>query len=185
MLWCRGASAQNVALKTNFAYWAATTPNLGAEFRLKPKMTLDVIVNYNPFELKDDRKLKHWLVQPELRLWTCEAFNRGFFGLHLTGGQYNVAGIDMPWDIFPSLKDSRYDGWMLGAGVSYGWQWYLGRRWNLEATVGVGYLYLKHDVYEKGECGADCGNKTHHYFGPTRIGLSLVYFLKPKNKPKK
>ena len=39
------ASAQKVAVKTNLLYDVTTTLNLGAEFRLAPKWTLDVSGN--------------------------------------------------------------------------------------------------------------------------------------------
>lgn len=84
-------SAQKIAVKTNLLYDVTTTLNIGAEFRLAPKWTLDVSGNYNPFKFGDDKKMKHWLVQPEARYWLCEAFNGHFFALHALGGQFNVA----------------------------------------------------------------------------------------------
>ena len=63
------ASAQKIAVKTNLLYDVTTTLNLGAEVRLAPKWTLDLSGNYNPFNLGDDKKMKHWLVQPEARYW--------------------------------------------------------------------------------------------------------------------
>lgn len=66
------------AIKTNALYWATTTPNLGFEIGLSDKFTLDLSGNYNPWTFSDSKKLKHWLVQPELRFWTCERFNGHF-----------------------------------------------------------------------------------------------------------
>ena len=83
------------AIKTNALYWATTTPNLGIEIGLSDKFTLDLSGNYNPWTFSDSRKLKHWLVQPELRYWTCERFNGHFFGLHAHYAEYNVGGIKM------------------------------------------------------------------------------------------
>ena len=40
--------AQKVALKSNLLYDATATMNLGLEFGLARKWTLDVPVNYNP-----------------------------------------------------------------------------------------------------------------------------------------
>lgn len=42
-------SAQKVAVKTNLLYDVTTTLNLGFEFRVVPKWTIDVSGNYNPF----------------------------------------------------------------------------------------------------------------------------------------
>ena len=55
------------AIKTNALYWATSTPNLGFEVGLAKKLTLDISGNYNPWKFGDDRQIKHWLVQPELK----------------------------------------------------------------------------------------------------------------------
>lgn len=78
-------SAQKIAVKTNLLYDATTTLNLGTEFRVAPRWTIDLSGNYNPFSFKNDKKMKHWLVQPEARYWLCEAFNGHFFALHGAG----------------------------------------------------------------------------------------------------
>lgn len=61
---------------------------------------------------------------------------------------YNVA--DIKW---LGTEGERHQGWGAGAGISYGYSWLLSRHWNLEATVGVGYLYLKSDKYPCANCG--------------------------------
>lgn len=49
------ALAQNAAVKTNLLYDATTTMNLGVEFGLSPKWTLDVSGNYNPWRFQRTR----------------------------------------------------------------------------------------------------------------------------------
>ena len=44
--------AQKYAVKTNLAYWATTTLNIGGEIALAPRMTLDMTANYNPFHFR-------------------------------------------------------------------------------------------------------------------------------------
>lgn len=161
------------ALKTNALYWATSTPNLGIEVGLAPKLTLDVSGNYNPWKFSDNRQLKHWLVQPELRYWLCERFNGSFFGLHGHYGEVNVSNLD----IF-GMGHYRYDGKVYGAGISYGYQWILGRRWSMEAEIGVGYARLDYDKYECGSCGEKLGHNTKNYFGPTKAAVSIIYFIK-------
>lgn len=41
-------SAQKIAVKTNILYDVTTTLNIGAEFRVAPKWTIDLSGNYNP-----------------------------------------------------------------------------------------------------------------------------------------
>lgn len=171
------ASAQKAAVKTNLLYWATTTPNLALEFGLGKRTTLEVGGTYNPFTFKDNAKFKHWMVQPEFRLWNCQRFNRGFWGIHLMGGEFNVGNIDLPFKLIPALKTHRYEGWAVGGGVSYGYDWYLSPRWNMEATIGVGYLYLDMKRYECAKCGDFLGKETKNYFGPTKFGLSFSYLF--------
>lgn len=172
--------AQGVAIKTNLLYDLTATVNAGVEVGLSPKWTLDVSGNYNAWTLSHDRKWKHWLVQPEARYWFCDRFAGHFLGFHLLGGQYNIGGlkngIKFLGTDFSQLSDHRFQGWMAGAGVAYGYTWVLGRYWNLEAEIGLGYIYSR---YDKFEC-AGCGEKTetgqpHHYLGPTKAAVNLIY----------
>ena len=165
------------AIKTNALYWATSTPNLGFEVGLAKKLTLDISGNYNPWKFGDDHQIKHWLVQPELRYWLCERFNGHFFGLHAGYTEYNISNVRIPFRP-ASSKDHRYQGWGAGVGISYGYSWIIGRRWNLEATVGVGYVYTDYDKYDCVTCGTFRGTNTKHYFGPTKIGISFVYIIK-------
>ena len=103
--------AQKVAVKNNVVYDVLATPNLGVELGLGRATTLDISGNYNPFEKNDGKMFKHWLVQPEFRYWLCERFNGHFLGLHILGGQYNVGGVKLPFGIYPSVEDNRYEGY--------------------------------------------------------------------------
>ena len=50
-------SAQKVAVKTNLLYDVTTTLNVGVEFRVAPKWSIDLSGNYNPFNIGEDRKM--------------------------------------------------------------------------------------------------------------------------------
>ena len=137
-----------VALKTNALYWATATPNLGVEFRLAPRWSLEAEVGLNPFTGKEDdgsygKSIKHFRVHPELRYWFCETFYGHFLGVH----------------------------------VPYGYNWVVGKHWNIEATIGVGYLYLESDKYPCENCGTRIENTRKHYFGPTQAAVSAIYLF--------
>ena len=74
--------------------------------------------------------------------------------------------------------DHRYQGWATGLGISYGYSWILGKRWNIEATIGFGYAYSNYDKYDCATCGRFKGSQDKHYFGPTKAGISLIYIIK-------
>lgn len=169
---------QNIGVKTNAIYGATTTPNLGLEMKLRTKRSLDLVVGYNPWTFSDNKKFKHVLIQPEFRFWECETFNGHFWGIHGHYAYYNVGGIDLPFNLFEKLKENRYEGYLVGGGVSYGYHWILSNRWNFEATIGIGYAYLNYDKYDCVSCGSYLGSENKHYFGITRLGLSIVYLIK-------
>lgn len=164
-----------MAVKTNLLYDLTTTFNLGAEMRLSDYLSLDLSINYNPWTFSGNKKFKHLSIQPELRYWIHEPFNGHFLGAHLLYTNFNAGGLDLPLDIFPGLKDNRYRGNGYGGGLSYGYQWILSPHWSMEASFGFGYLYLDYTRYECKACGRSLGNENKHYFGPTKLAVSLIY----------
>ncbi len=175
-----GANAQKASLKTNLLYDATANANLGVEVSLAPKWTLDVSGNYNGWTFKDNKKWKHWLIQPEARYWFCDKMMGHFVGVHALGGQYNIGGFDTKMHFlgtdFRKCRDSRFEGWMAGVGVAYGYSWTLARHWNLEAELGIGYVYSRYDRFKCIECGEKIESGKHHnYFGPTKAAINLVY----------
>lgn len=172
------ANAQKVALKSNLLYDATATMNLGLEFGLARKWTLDVPVNFHPWKLNDGTRLIHWGVQPEVRYWFCEKFRRTFVGLHAHYADFNV-GNWPDWSfISQNMQDSRYEGHLYGAGVSIGHSWIIKKRWGIEASVGVGYAHIVYDKYPCAACGTKLKENTKDYFGPTKASISIVYILK-------
>lgn len=164
-----------IAIKSNVLYDLTGTFSLGAEFRLGEKMSLDVPLNYNPFTFSDNRKWKHFLIQPELRLWVKETFSGHFFGLHAHYAYYNIGNLPKPFSQY--MRSNRMQGWFAGTGVSYGYRWDFSHNWGLEATIGAGYAYMDYDKYPCVKCGDKTGSTTKHYFGPTKVGITLIYIL--------
>ncbi len=246
--------AQEMALKTNLLYDLTTTINLGYEVALDNKTTLDVWVNYNPWTLghkwvgiknapaeyveRRETKLKHFMIQPEVRFWLCEKFNGSYFGVHLHGGIYDVGALAMPFgwgrykdasgeylgtenqemvnsdgktvtgvqynggtDPYQGMVDkfgedyaknhvlysnadrdgiytNSFEGWFAGAGVSYGYHLVVSPRFSMDFTLGVGYSYFQYEKTRCTDCRQVIAEEESHYFGPTRLGVSLVYMLK-------
>lgn len=168
--------AQRFAVKTNLLYDVTSTLNLGMEFRLSPRWTMDLSGNYNPFEWGKDRKMKHWLVQPEARYWFCEAFSGHYFAAHLLGGVFNVGNLDLK--IFPSTLNYRYEGEMYGAGLAYGYQFVLGNRFNLGLEIGGGWIQARYDKYDCPHCGSWKGSDRKNYLGLTKAAVSLIYIIR-------
>lgn len=173
--------AQKAGVKTNILSDVTASPNLGLEIGLAPKWTLDVSGQVNFWNIRQHR-WRHWLVQPEARYWLCRSWQGHFFGLHALGGEYNVGNIDLGFDFLglplKRLKDHRYQGWGVGAGVSYGYAWAISRHWNLEAEIGLGWIYTRYDVYPCTHCGQKIAtDRSRNYVGPTKAAINLVYLF--------
>lgn len=166
-----------LALKTNALYWATTTPNLGAELRLARHFTLECEVGLNPFKHQHadgsyGRSFRHLRVHPELRYWFCEAFYKHFVGLHVPYVNYNISDIKLL-----STDGKRKQGWGAGLGLSYGYDWALSKHWNIEGTLGAGWLHLDHKVYPCANCGTVRAHERKNYFGLTQAAISLSYLF--------
>lgn len=168
------------ALKTNLLYAATLTPNLGIEIGVSPQISLNITGGYNPWNREgkkgDNDKLVHWLLQPEVRYWLCEKANGYFIGIHGIATQYNIGG----YRFFNILdKNYRYEGWGVGAGISYGYSWALSKKWAVETYFGIGVVQFG---YDKTDNRNWCCNKSEHstrtYIGPTQAGISLIYNIK-------
>ncbi len=172
-----------MAVKTNLLYAATTTPNLALEYGLNDKSTFNLAYGLNLFKYPDNAKFKHWALQPEYRYWFCESFNGHFVGAHLHGGQFNMCNdgfidVSMLPGRFSSLDKNRRQGYLYGGGLSYGYHWLLSSRWSIEGTVGAGYARLHYEVFDCPTCSPVTNTVAQNYWGITKLGLSLIYFIK-------
>ena len=160
------ALAQRVAVKTNLAHWATASPNLGAELVLGRKVTLDFGVAVNPVSF-GETQTRAYLLSPEVRYWPGRLMAGHFVGVNASMGQY-----DLSW------RGTNYNGDFFAAGLSYGYVFILGRRWNLEANIGVGWLRGRCKRWDDGGNAPSRPNVHRDLVAPTRIGVTLSYIIK-------
>ncbi len=166
-------------IKTNLLSDITTTMNLGIEFRTGGHTSIDIPVSWNPWSFSGgSTRFQHIEVKPEFRYWLKETFRGHWFDIHAGWADYNVGGLwNGPFTQY--MKDNRFDGQVYGVGIGWGYRWNFSRHWGLEATVGVGYAHLDYDQYAGQyaclECDEALGNKTKNYFGPTKLGLNLIF----------
>ncbi len=176
---CFSAKGQDVALKTNVLSDAFTDINLGIEIGLAPRWTLNAGWEFNDWTFSHDRKWKHWGIEPEARYWFCDRFGGHFLALNVFTGQYNVGGVGKDFRFlgtdFGATINNRFQGWFVGAGIGYGYAFVLGKHWNLEPEVCIGYAYMTYDKYACTGCGALLGSGHHNYWGVTKAAINLVY----------
>ncbi len=174
-------AGDDFAIKTNLISDAGLNPNLGIEFGLAKKWSMDISGQMNAWTISEKR-WRHWMVQPEFRFWFCERFQGHFLAVNGMAGQYNVGNINDSWKWlffgFDNLKDRRYQGWMYGAGIAYGYSWVLNKHWNLEAEIGGGWIRTKSDVYPCANCGSKLEEGlVKNHFGLTKAALNIVYLF--------
>lgn len=178
---CMPCAADQISLKTNLLYDATATINLGAEMRIAPRWSVDLSGNFNAWTFSDGKRWKHWLAQPEIRYWFCEATNGHFLAAHALGGQYNIGHLGFAHDFlgmpFSNLQQHRYQGWFAGAGIAYGYSWVLGKHWNMEAELGIGWAYTRYDIFQCEGCGKKTGSSDRYLFMPTKAAINLVYIF--------
>lgn len=179
MGWMTPVRAQNMAVKTNLIYDATATVNAGLEVGLAPKWTLDLSGNLNTWSKNVYTKWKHWMLQPEARYWFCDRFSRHFIGAHLIAGAFNFGNINNDISFlgtdFSVLSDYRYQGHAYGCGAAYGFAFMLSEHLNLELEAGFGYVYLDYESFQCSDCGRKVGDGIHHYVGPTKAAVNLVF----------
>ena len=168
-------------VKTNLLYWATTSPNIGVEFRVAPRWTIQPELGWNTWDYPNNSSIRHWIFIPEGRYWFCQAFEGHFLGLHLLYGQFDAGNWNWDRDFNPffhkEIYDHIYNGWGAGAGLAYGYHFPLGKRWGLELTLGAGYVYFSYDKYKCENCRELIGNYHRNYFGPTKSGVNLIYLI--------
>lgn len=117
-----------------------------------------------------------------MRFWPYEKFDGHFLAPQVGFISYSAGGANIPLIPFDNLKEYRYEGYAVGAGFTYGYQWFLSPHWNLEASIGVGYYYLNYKKSDCQKCGRFIEKDTKHWFGPSNVGVSFVYLFNSKKK---
>ena len=157
--------AQRVALKTNALEWLTATPNMEAEFVWGKHVSFNVGIAANPVST-ENLKLTFIHFQPELRYWLNRPMVSHFVGLTAFANNFDI-----------TMNGKHHKGDALAAGITYGYAWILSKRWNLEATAGIGVLKYRQFKYDKGTPKPNGINDSKTMIAPIKLGVSFVYLL--------
>lgn len=158
--------AQRVALKTNLTDWMTASPNLSVEFAVSNRLTLDLSGTATPFKYKPDFYFRHIRLQPELRYWLVSLLTKHYVGITAFYSTYDVG-----------YKERGYFGDSYAAGLTYGYNWILSRRWNFELNAGVGAIRYRLARYRPGTAHP-APDESGWIVAPVKLGISFVYVLK-------
>lgn len=172
-----------MALKTNMLYDAAAIPNIGIEFYLGKNLSIGADWMYAWWSKSD--KHRYWRTYGgdiELRWWFGKkAHVKPLTGHHL-GAYFQVLTYDVQFGNKGYMAGKpgcpMWDRATLGGGISYGYSLPVARRLNIDFELGVGYLggkYLEYRVIDDHNVWQS--TKMRHWFGPTKVEVSLVWLL--------
>jgi len=166
----------SLAVKTNLLYDAITALNVEIEVPVGNHWSVMVEDVFPWWETGNKYCLQLWEMGVEGRYWFSnnrwhsQKLNGHFVGAYVMSGKY-----DLQWDY-----DLCYQGEFWSTGLTYGYTKPIGKYFNLEFSLSLGYLStgychylpspdyseLVKDPYKQGRLG---------YFGPTKIKVSLVF----------
>lgn len=172
-----------MAVKTNLLYDAALIPNIGVEFYLKDGWSIGAGWMYGWW--KKDRIHWYW------RAYGGDVTVRKWLGKKaeekpLTGHHIGVYGQVLTYDFETGGRGymggepggSLFDRANFVGGIEYGYALPVARRLNLDFSIGIGYMGGKyHEYVPMDDCYVWQATKQRHYFGPTRLEVSLVWLL--------
>lgn len=172
-------AAQRLAVKANVLSLAALTPDVGIEVVTgeRTSVALSVLGHYNPYGLKS----KMLAVQPEFRFW--------FNGRPLTREYVGLCAFVTTYDMsLPSQKQEQpniYKGDGIALGISGGYVFNLGKRWNFELSGGAGVLVFRQKQYFTGDNYEDyfvgentAPNSWGYKLFPVKLAATFIYIIK-------
>lgn len=179
-------------LKTNLLRDVVGTINIAAEMKVAPRASISMGLDWNPWTFKNNVMYKRWSLSGEARWWPSQkgeynddngrknsALTGHFLGFHILGGEFNYNRVTLPFNSAPALNDYRFEGWMAGAGISYGYRYNVSKRVALEASIGMGAIYSDYNKYHCDRCGERIGKGSKLYVGPTQTSFSLIVRMGP------
>ena len=164
----------HMAFKTNLLYDAALVPNIGIEFHLGRRWSLGGDWMYAWW--KQDQKKRSW------RCYGGELELRKYFGRKsaerpLSGHHFGLYFQGATYDISVGGK-GNLSKLSYGAGLEYGYSLPVSRSLNIDFGIGGGYFGGKYDVYEhSGSRNEWISSNKRHWFGPTKLEISLVWII--------
>ena len=182
--------------KTNLLYaGAAMTPNLAIEFGLGRHISVELSAGYNGWHNLWDysntgpdwdlnniykTRLDHIFGKIEFRFWLRDRFKGHFFGISGFYTDYHVGDLYIPL-LFDRQFD--YNGYGMGASLSYGYSWRLSKIFALEFSLSGGYAMLEYDksfieADSEGFRLIDTIRYRKTYLGPTGAAIKLVFTIK-------
>ena len=163
------------AVKTNLLYDAALVPNVGLEFFFRERWSVGL--NWMYAWWKTDRRHYYWRIyggDVEARYWLGD----DGYGPRRSGHHLGVYAQTGTFDFELGGRGYMVDRWGYGGGLSYGYSLPVGRRLNLDFSIGLGLFHGQFKEYLPID-GRYVWQvtKKRNWIGPTKAEVSLVWHL--------
>ena len=159
--------------RTNMLYDVAFVPNLGVEFYLGRNWS--IAGNWMYAWWHNDTRHNYWRTYGgdlEVRKW----LGRRAAEKPLTGHHLGLYGQIVTYDFELGGRGYLGDRWSYGAGLAYGYSVPVGRRFNIDFSLGLGYLGGEYKEYLPiDDCYVWQVTKQRHWFGPTKAEIMLIW----------
>ena len=185
-------SSAKVEIKANLPLAAVLVPNIGVEFQVGKKTSVQLDVLGSFWDSIDSEPLQLTQTFVEFRYYQKNNTSGWFVGGHLGFGMFTM---QKPYEILiydeysdqsnPDFDDYTHkSGRVVFHGITLGYKKRLNERWALEVFLGGGYSFSMYKGYNGSErIDLDGGNyKDFNGSGeiaPYRGGLMLTYQLRP------
>lgn len=169
-----------LGIGTNLLYDMATVPHLSADLYLGKNWSFNL--SYIWAWWKTDKRHRYWRIESgdiEIRKWFGSAAQRK----PLTGHHVGLYGQRVTYDFEWGKRGYLGDRWIYGIGASYGYSLPIAARWNLNFTLGVGYLGGTYKEYLPiGGRYIWQATKKQRWIGPTKLEVSLTWLVGCNNR---
>lgn len=170
-------------LQTNMLFDALALPNIGVEFYVGKNFSVGANWLYGWW--KSDNSHNYW------RAYGGDIYGRWWFGRAshvkpLQGHHIGVYAQIFTYDFEFGGKGQMggkpggdlWDRLNYGAGVEYGYSLPVGRRLNIDFSIALGYATgTYHEYHPEDNCYVWDSTKKRNWFGPTKVGISLVWLI--------
>ena len=172
-----------LAARTNLLYDAALVPNIGLEFYLGKRWTLNADWFYT--WLYSDSRHRYWQGYGGY-LGLRKYFGAAAAENPLSGHHLGLYGLMLTYDVEWGGRGYQSPDWGFGGGLEYGYSLPIARRFNLDFSLGVGYQGGEYKEYLPLD-GHYVWQSTHkrHWIGPTKAEISLKWLIGRGNYHKK
>lgn len=181
-LWTLPAQAQ--AIKVNAPLLLVGTPNIGVEVTISQQLSVNGDILWAPYMFKKNEEVfRSFIGSVDLRYYinpqyyyTNDMFDGFYAGPYAMYGNFNIGFKNND----KNKESYRRKGWGVSAGISFGYKFYLAKRFRLDLNMGLGYAHLQYNKYLLGGEWAEyplSKKNTKQWIGPTKFGVHIVYNL--------